>query len=395
MKILFLSRWYPHPADNGARLRVYHLLKALSREHEVSLVSFTSEPLHDARVQAMRAWCVNVQTVPYKPFQPGSFKSRLGALSWKPRSVVGSDSAEMHELAKEETRRLKPDLVMASQLDMIAYARNLPARKLIEELEVGIIRQAYDEAQGAKRARAWLTWAKLKAYVRAIAKDFHGCTVVSENEWQWVKRITDDLPLVVAPNGVDVTACNAMRATPAPDTLIYNGSVTYGPNLDAVQYFVGSIFPQVLRERPAARLFVTGKTEGVPAEQLPQHDHLTWTGYVDDIKPLVAGCWAAIAPIRLGGGTRLKILESMALRTPVVSTAKGAEGLGLADSHDVFIADDPGVFAQRVVDVLSDAQVRHGLAERGAQTVAARFDWRVIGRDLSQFACKVATTGRR
>lgn len=392
MKILFLSRWYPFPADNGARLRIYHLVKALSREHEISLVSFTSEPVSEARVQAMRECCVNVQTAPYTPFQPGSFKSKLSALSWKPRSVVGTESAEMHERTKAEMRCFKPDLVIASQIDMIPYARELPTRKMVEEMEIGIIRQAFDDAQGAKKARAWLTWLKLKCYVRAVANDFHGCTTVSDHELRLVKPITAGLPLAVVPNGVDVAACSVVRATPTPDTLIYNGAVTYGPNLDAVRFFVHSIFPLVLRERPAARLFVTGKTEGVPADQLPQHDHLSWTGYLDDIRPLVAGSWLAIAPIRRGGGTRLKILESMALRTPVVGTSKGVEGLGLVDGCDALIADDPQAFAQRVIQVLRDVQTRHKLAEHGLKTVTTRFDWLTIGRDLSQFAARVAAT---
>jgi glycosyltransferase involved in cell wall biosynthesis len=390
MKVLFLSRWFPFPADNGARLRIFHLLKALSIEHEVSLVSFTSQPVAETQAQAMRAWCARVQTALYKPFQPHSLKSRLGVLAWQPRSVVSTDSAEMHALVRAEAGRLKPDLVIASQVDMIPYARNLAARRMIEELEVGIIHQGVESSQGARKMRAWMTWLKLKAYLRSVAQDFQGCTIVSENERQLVWQITDTMPLAVVPNGVDVEGSNQVRATPAPDTLIYNGSLTYGPNLDAVQFFVREIFPLVLRERPAARLFVTGATEGVPAEQLPRHDNLVLTGYVDDIKSCVAGSWLAIAPIRRGGGTRLKVLEAMALRTPVVSTSKGAEGLGLVDGRDALIADAPEPFARHVVKVLTSADARYALADAGARTVAERFDWRAIGRSLSQFAATVA-----
>jgi glycosyltransferase involved in cell wall biosynthesis len=339
----------------------------------------------------MSAFCSRVQTSQIKLFEPGSLKARQAALSWKPRSVVSTNSPEMHALAMAEARRMKPDLVIASEIDMVAYARPLPARRMIEELEVGIIRQAHLDARDAKRAfRSWLTWQKLSAYVRSFSRDFQGCTVVSEKEWQLVKPLAGGMPLAVVPNGVDVEACSRVAATPTPDTLIYNGSLTYGPNLDAVQYFVNEIFPRVLRERPAARLFVTGKVDGVPADQLPKHDHLVLTGYVEDIKRCVAGTWLAIAPIRRGGGTRLKILESMALRTPVVCTSKGAEGLGLIDGKDAWIADDPQSFAQRVVQVLSDANHRADMAAHGARTVAERFDWRVIGRGLLQFAKEAA-----
>ncbi len=393
MKVLFLSRWYPYPSDNGARLRIFNLIKALSREHDVSLISFTSEPVTDERVKAMQMWCANVQTTQYQPFQPGSMKAKLGALSFKPRSMASTDSTEMHALTQAEVRRLKPDLVIASEIDMIPYAQKLETRKLIEELEVGVIRQAYDDARGMQKARAFLTWLKLKSYLRAVSGAFHGCTVVSDNELHLAGQMLRGMPLAIVPNGVDVAACSAVRATPAPDTLIYNGSMTYGPNLDAVQYFVRDIFPLVLHERPAARLFVTGKVDGVPADQLPKHDNLVVTGYVNDIMGRVADSWLAIAPIRQGGGTRLKILESLALRTPVVSTSKGAEGLGLVHGSDALIADDAQTFAQQVVRVLSDPGLRNSLAVNGAQTTAARFDWRVIGCGLSQFARRVADAG--
>lgn len=390
MKLLFLSRWYPYPADNGAKLRIFNVIKELAREHEVSLVSFTDKPVTVGQMQAMHEWCTNVQTASYKVYEPGSMKSKLGMLSWKPRSVVSTDSAEMHALARSEANRLKPDLVLASQIDMIPYARDLEARRMIEELEVGIIRQASQDAQGGRKLRAMMTWMKLRAYVRSVSRTFHGCTVVSENEFRLVRQMTSEMALAIMPNGVDVEACQRVREEPVPDTIIYNGSLTYGPNLEAMQYFVQQIFPLVLRERPSARLFITGATKGVPVNQLPKHDRVELTGYVDDIRTRVAKCWLAIAPIRRGGGTRLKILEAMALRTPVVCTSKGAEGLNLIDGEDALFADDPQLFARHVVGVLSDASLRAKLSAGALQTVSDRFDWRVIGRELSQFACRVA-----
>lgn len=394
MKILFLSRWYPHPADNGSKLRILNLIKELAREHEISLVAFAGGPVAMDQLQFMRSWCVNVQVVQYVAFQPDSLKARLGSLSLKPRSVVSTDSAEMHATARNEARRLKPDLVIASEIDMLPYARELDAVRMIEDLELGVIYQTLTTAKGARKARAWLTWAKLNTYVRTIARSFQGCTVVSNNELCLARQMTHDMPMLVVPNGVDVAACNAIQAQPAPDTIIYNGSINYKPNLDAVRYFVDEIFPRVLCKRPDVRLFVTGKVDGVPPAQLPKHDHLVWTGYVDDIMSRVAGSWLAVAPLRFGSGTRLKILESLALRTPVVCTSKGAEGLDLVDGEDALFADDPEKFANQVLKVLSDSTLRFRLAEHAAQTVSARFDWRVIGRELAQFACRIAGTAR-
>ena len=390
MKILFLSRWYPQPADNGAKLRVLNLIKQLSARHEVSLASFASEA---PNLDAMRPWCANVLTARYRAFRPGNARALAGFLSPVPRSFIDTHSTEFAHLAQEEAQRFEPDVVIASQVDMAPYAAALKVndtcKRIFEEVEVSLLR---DAAQNGN-LHARLTWAKSRRYLGQLLHAFDGCTVASPQEQTHVAGlIAKDMPLAVIPNGVDVEACARVQAMPQPDTLIYNGALTYHANFDAVDYFVRDILPLIQTSHPHVKLYVTGSLEGVPLDRLPHNDGVVFTGYLDDVKQRVAESWVTIAPLRVGGGTRLKILESLALGTPVVATTKGAEGLSLRPNHDVLLADSPAEFAAHVVRVLESLRIRADLSAHGRMAVGANYDWHQIGRRLNEFVDGIAGT---
>lgn len=391
MKVLFLSRWYPFPADNGSRMRVYHLIRQLASRHDVSLISFTSDEVSDNRLRAMQALCANVQTAMYQPFQPGRIKALLAFLSKRPRSVIDTHSVEMERLVEDEVTRFRPQVVIASQIDMLAYAHALPARRVLEEIEVSTVYDAlWGERDPLKRLRVRLTWAKLTAYLRAMMQDYNGGTVVSREEYRRVMAASATrIPVAIVPNGIDAEACATVNEQPQADTLIYSGSLTYRANFDAVNYFLREIFPLILAKRPYVKLFITGKVDGAPLDALPSHTNVVFTGYLDDVRALIAKTWVSVVPLRIGGGTRLKILEALALGTPVVSTRKGAEGLELTPGQDILVADAPHEFAAAVLSVLQDATLRERLRSNGREVVAAKYDWSIIGRQFCGFVEEV------
>lgn len=385
MKILFLSRWYPFPANNGSRQRIFNLIKQLSAAHEVSLVSFTEAPAdHDA----MRQWCVQVQTATYRAFKPGSTRAIAGLFSPLPRSVIDTHSEDMQQMVQNEAARFKPDVIIASEIDMALYGEHAPARKrILEELEVAVIR---DPANKNGNWRARLTWAKTSRYLQHMLRTYDACSVVSEMERANVAQLAPaNKPIEVIPNGVDVAACAHYAQCPVPDTLIYNGALTYQANFDAVDYFLREILPLIQERRPGVRMFITGKLEGVPVERLPQHSNVIFTGYLDDVKQKIAECWVTVVPLRIGGGTRLKILESLGLGTPVVATSKGAEGLALQAGRDVLIADSPQMLAECVVQLLENEQLRQRMSEAGRRAVMP-YDWQAIGGRLNAFVERIA-----
>lgn len=378
MHVLFLSRWYPVPPNNGSRLRIYHLLRGLAQRHTVSLVSFT-EPSEPPDLAGLRALCAQVQTVERRPFQPDRLRARLGFLSPMPRSVIDTYAPEM-EVAIARAVAARPDVVIASQFDMAVYHRafrGLPA--LLEEIELGVYYDRWARAVTlGRKLRAALTWAKHRRYLAQLLRDFRACTVAAEEERQIVRQhVLGDqaLPIVVIPNGVDLASYTRAQEAPQPPTLIFTGSFRYFANHEAMVWFVGQVLPRIQAVEPAARLVITGDHAGLP---LPPAPNVILTGLLPDVRPWLARAWVSVVPIQQGGGTRLKILEAMATGVPVVTTSKGAQGLAAHHEEHLLIADNADAFVTAVLRLLHDPALRQRLTDNAHQLVQERYDWSAI-----------------
>lgn len=397
MRVLFISRWFPHPPDNGSRIRVFNLLKHLSARHEVHLVSFASEAITDEQRAAMEKYCARVEAVVYQPFKPQRGKALAGFFSPRPRSVVDTYSSEMQQLIEGVGRTSAFDVIVASQLDAAPYALALNgAPKLIEEVELTTIYEQFArQRQPLRKLRSGLTWWKLSRYVAGLLRRFEGCTVVSVPERGRVWQVLPGYqPIGIIPNGVDLDFPAAEFGAPQADTLVYSGALTYQANFDAMEYFLREVFPLIQAERPGVKLFITGRLDGVPVQRLATQGGVVFTGYLSDVRPTVARSWVSLAPLRVGGGTRLKILEALALGTPVVATSKGVEGLDLIPERDFLLADTADDFVRAVLRLLREPGMRWNLSRNGRRVVAARYDWRVIGQQFSDFVEAVVAEAR-
>jgi glycosyltransferase involved in cell wall biosynthesis len=388
MHILFLSRWYPYPPDNGSRIRIFNLLKYLSQKHDITLLAFADDTVSQQRRDEMRRYCERVEVVHYKAFQPSSLKAVLGYLSSKPRSFIDTFSAEFQALVGRVSHEAHYDVVIATQFDMLPYAlslRDIP--KILEELEISIFHDAYmQETNPLKKARKGLMWGKWKHYLHEVLPRIDGVTVVSEPEADALRAAVPDYRhVVVIPNGADVAHFTGSFGQPEPYSLVYNGALSFYVNFDAVQYFAAEILPRILLECPQTKLYVTGRLEGVAVEEIPNREHIVFTGYLDDIRPRVANSWVDVVSVRMGGGTRLKMLEAMALGTPIVSTTRGITGFDVTPGHDILVADEPQAFADAVVRILTDPALRQSLSDHARHLVEARYDWQVIGQQLEDF----------
>lgn len=384
MRILFLSLWFPFPPDNGSKMRIYNLLRALAQRHAITLLSFVG-PGEPIQPDGLKGICEVIRTVPWRPYQPRRWKALLGLFSPRPRFLVDTDSPAMRRLLQEELARRDYDVIIGSEIGAAVYVAEVRGRaKLFEDAEVGGYPSRLQASQGLRRLRHTLTWAKHRRFLRGLIARFDACTVVSEVERRWLVAIgvsPDRLALI--PNGVDLGWYSGVEPVPQPDTLIFNGALTYFANYQAMAYFLERIYPLIRAECPQVRLLITGRTEGVPLAGLRADESVTFTGYVPDIRPLVAGSSVCIVPLLEGGGTRLKILEAMALGTPVVATSKGAEGLEVVPGEHILIADDPAEFARHTLALLRDAGLRARLAAQARACVQARYDWEPIGRQFT------------
>ena len=375
MKILFLSRWFPYPTNNGSKLRIYNLLRGLSKHHDVTLLSFADQPNVNPEAPEVRSICSEVQIIPWREFDPNSARAKLGFLSLKPRSIIDTFSPEMAQAITQTLSKQKYDVVIASQLQMAAYYpyfQNIPA--LFEEIEIGLIYgQANTSVDKAQRLRHTFTWFKLRMYLSQLLRSFKAVTVVSEQEQ---KLIAQNFPHIkniqVIPNCVNMDDYKDIHVEAKPNTLIFTGSFRYHANHEAMVWFVRDVFPLILEKVSDAQLIITGDHADLP---LPSNQSVTLAGYVDDVKGLIASSSVALAPLWSGGGTRLKILEAMAIGTPVVATTKGAEGLDAQTGKHLLVTDEPDKFAKYAINLLADGDLRQKMAGNAHRFVREKYDW--------------------
>jgi polysaccharide biosynthesis protein PslH len=380
MKILFLSRWFPYPPNNGSKLRVFNLLQGLAQHHQVSLISFSDNTEVDGSTYKLQSICKEAHVVPWKPYKPNSWRAYLGYLHIWPRSFVDTFAPQMAYAIKAALSSNNFDLVIASQFDTAAYSRyfdSLPA--LFEEIELGVLYEQYKMVRTPiKRMRYAITWKKHRRFLANLLPAFQACTVVSEQERRLLQSEIKDhgnTRLVVIPNCINLSDYNDIPENHKPETLIFTGSFTYSANYEAMLWFVEKVFPIVREKVPLVKLIITGDSGG---RRLPHVDNVHLTGFVPDIRPLISSAAVSLAPIWTGGGTRLKILEAIALRTPVVATSKGAEGLDVQHEVHLLIADTPESYAEAILQLLKNPNLGRKIAGNAYDLVKKKYDWEVV-----------------
>lgn len=383
MNILFLSTWYPDPPDNGSKLRAHHLIRALSREHCVTVVAFQPGAAHSVpQSQEHSVDNVSLWSVPQDPFRYVSLPQIVKYAIPIPLAVW--PSSMMQRAVDNVAHSTRWDAVVAFQIPAARYALDIEYTARVFDIDTSLSFMGAERLAAQKatlqRLRARVSLYKARRYEARMARCFDYCTVVSPLEVGYVAGMVGNAAKVaVVPNGVDCTHNRPGLAPARPGALVYNGALTYSANYEAMQWFLGAIYPRIRQAIPKASLAITGSTAGVDIKGLVLDDSVTLTGYVDDVRLPVAAASVCVVPLRQGGGTRLKILEAMALGTPVVATSKGAEGLDAVDGEHLLIADTPETFAARTVALLHDEPLRRRLAANARRLVEERYEWRQIG----------------
>jgi polysaccharide biosynthesis protein PslH len=384
MRVLFLSTWFPYPPDNGSKLRVYYLLRALNGHHEVTLISFAFGSAVPQDGEALKAICQHSRVLGLDPFATNHAGTLATFLSTRP--AASRPIPAMGQLVAEVWQRQTFEVVIASTEMTVPYALLGPPRvaKALEEhnsLTRWMAERCRERRGAILQARYWASWQKQRAHERRTYPRFDLVTMVSEED----RRATAEIArsrrprLEVVPNGVDCEHNRPGLAQRRPKALVFNGALTYSSNYDAMQWFLAQVYPAIREQEPEVSLSITGSLQGVNRAGLALDATVMLTGCVPDLRLLVAEAAACIAPIRLGGGTRLKILEAMALGTPVVATRKGAEGLDVVDGEHLLLADDAMTFANCVVTLMRTPTLGARLSANARRLVEGCYDWKQIG----------------
>jgi glycosyltransferase involved in cell wall biosynthesis len=391
MRILYIATQYPLPVNNGVKMRVWSLLCAIADAgHEITLATF-AEPsdAQDTR-NGLRRACQDSEVVLRRTVSLSGSTDHLarltGVFSPTPFNVDRFRSNEMRAILERRLNGGGFDLVIC---DNIFTTVNLPPTSLpmvlnshnVEHLVLQ--RYAEQERNPFKALYARLEAGKLRSFETATYKRAVLVMVCSRLDGDLVERLCPGVKTAVVPNVVDV---RDYEITGEEDrvTLVYQGGMDWLPNRDAVEYFVRAILPLVQKEIPNVGLIVAGRNptpefrarfSDVPAVE--------FTGTLPDLRPVTAKAAVCIVPLRMGSGTRLKILEGAAMGKAVVSTTMGAEGLDFVPGEEILIADDPAMFAANVVELLRNPARRRAIGQAAHNRVVQDYDIKALERSIA------------
>lgn len=390
MKILTISTWFPIPPNNGARIRTYHLQKSLCEHHTVDLLAITQNKSDIEHVDEVKRFCRRVATFPANKFRPESMDAWWKLFSPVPRCFESRYRPEMEALALRWMEEEEYDAVLAVTLGAAPYAIKLnPKLRILDQhnVECRILKRQWEnESSPLRRMRYAFTWIKAECFERKLASNFDLIAVVSESERKIMQDVMGKTKsrIEVITNGIDPDLFGFPKPTKESQTIIFTGAMTYQPNYDAAQRLCGEVFPLIRKRYPEARLRITGKHEGIDISGMIHTPGVEFTGYMDDIRPMLASAQALVAPLHYGGGTRLKILEAMALGTPVVTTSMGAEGLDVTDDINILLGETSNELAAQTIRVLADPGLASRIADSAATLADEKYRWPSIAKSFAQ-----------
>ena len=385
MKILWVKAGKLLPVDTGGKIRSFNLLRDLATRAEVTLLSYYGgEPdlAYDRAIQEAFPQAVSIHTgTPDGSTVSAAIHFARRLLLPAPYAVTKFTAAPVrHMVAECDVARRFDVLVCDFLAASLNFPRQLHTPAVLFQHNVESIlwrRQANAERHPLKRAIFQLEAAKMDRYERAAVHRFNHVIAVSDRDRRALATMVPAERISVVPTGVDTKTFRPAVRNDRPEPIVlFLGSLDWEPNIDGVQYFAETMWPTIRAAVPDARFQVVGRNPDASIRRLAS-DSIEIVGTVASVIEYLHRAAAVVVPLRVGGGTRLKIYEAMAAGKAVVSTSIGAEGLDYHDGRDILIADTPEVFAQRVIQVLRDPQHRRRL-EDTALALASQYDWSSI-----------------
>ena len=399
MKILFLSPTVPFPLTDGGRIRVFNLLKQIAKKCEVTLLALETLPTDAESIVHLERFGIQVHLVRHGgELPPVSLGTILSAfLRRVPITVARYNVPAYRQKFKELVATETFDLVHYEMFHVAQFhtEADLPSLLSQQNVDSAIWRRLCQEtANPLQKCLYWTQQRAFERYERLMSPKFDVVTCASEIDRQTFQRASAGGRFEIIPNGVDIEDYQPDFTTGGEPPragldaqgahLIYIGSMDWYPNEDAVTFFADEVLPEIHAKLPNVQFSAVGGNPSPRVQKLGENPQILVTGRVPEIKPYFARATVFVVPLRIGSGTRLKILEALAMGKAVVSTTVGAEGLGLVDGKEILIADEPKAFAESVLRLLTDASLCREMGENGRARVERDYDWRRIGEKLYQ-----------
>ena len=391
MNLLILTYDLPYPPDRGARIRDYHFLKYLSHSHNIILLTIQDSPVRETDLIELREYCsrIEVVVIPRRSVLDHLRDFLNNLLNNRPLAAHNYYHQSVAERLQEIMGTNPIDILQIEHSFLAPYIADLPENRSFKTVldfhNIGF--QQYQRMISISKNLPERFVAKFKSILMSswesrYARLFDHCLAASNQEADLLRGKDPRIQPAVIPNGVDTTICQPLTDHNPQDTLLLIGTIGYPPNEDSVIYFCQEILPLIEERVPDINLLVVGHAPSKRVLAFSSRANITITGSVPEVLPYYERSSILVAPLRAGGGTRLKILEAMAYGVPVVSTAIGCEGLDVQDGQELFIADAPADFANAVVQLLRDQALSQHLRQNALALVKHKYDWMVIVNQL-------------
>ncbi len=406
VNILFITEKFPYPLDSGGRIRTYHILKGLSQEHAITLITTAEKEEQRQYIPELENVCREVRVIR----APAETTLQLGVkiiqnfFSSVPivveRHYLPGVADEVRKQITCQALQKVPgtsfEVVHFDHLDASIYLACVPETKTTVLDEHNIVSNQIKTSADAEQnplKRLYMRFQQRKTfrYEAEVCQKMDRCFVCSDTDKAYLLDMAQNARVITIPNGVDVEyfhdrswLANGQEAlAQEPNSMIFVGTLDYGPGATAVRYFCEEILPLIQANMSDSRFLAVGQNPPQYLQDLAQQDQrIIVTGRVDDIRPYVARSNVFVVPLKSGSGTRLKILDAMAMGIPVVSTSIGAEGLDARSGEHIFLADTPEAFSAAVLQILQNEGLARAICENALQLVREQYDWKNVWVDL-------------
>jgi sugar transferase (PEP-CTERM/EpsH1 system associated) len=394
VRVLFLSQIVPYPPHGGVLQRGYNILRELGRYADVHLLAFVhpdemqGEAAIEESRQALSAFCDKVEYFPLWPKASSAHKAAalaVSACSSAPFSVIAHRSRAYARAVADALRAAPVDMIHVDTVALaqfVPWERGIPVVLTHHNIESMLMaRRASVESHPLARRFLQREAAKLKTY-ESVSARFDVNIVMSRPDEDALAVQVPGVRTAVVPNGVDIDYFTPDHSQETP-ALIYTGGMNMFANRDAVMFFLTDVWPLISSQVPEAQFFAVGQDPPRELQAIAEKDgRVQVTGKVKDIRPFVWKSAVYVVPLRVGGGTRLKVLDAMAMGKAMVSTTIGCEGIDVRDNEHLVKADSPRAFADATVALLKDRSRRLALSRSARALVERKYAWPVIGQQL-------------
>jgi glycosyltransferase involved in cell wall biosynthesis len=397
MKILWVKAGKLLPVDAGGKIRSFNILRQLQKHHEVALLTHyggNRDSWYENEIANLFPGAIPIWTAAPDSSQLAELLHYLYCLpSRAPFAVRKFTDKGARRKIRELFEERHFDAAVCDFLSAsLTFPPKLWGRTVLFQHNVESIlwdRMLATEQNWLKRLVYRVEAGKMRQYERSTIAKFRHVIAVSQQDWAYMSQFMPSDRISVVPTGVDLEQYRVSGGDQSPQPLVvFTGTMDFEPNVDGVEYFCREIWPQVLQAVPNARFRIVGK-KPVPAVRRLASPQIEVTGTVDSIVEHLRQAWAVVVPLRIGGGTRLKIYEAMAAGRAVVSTSIGAEGLDVRNGKDIILADDRDEFARAVVTLLREPELRRRY-EHAAAELVRRFDWSSVAEQFAEILAGAA-----